>query len=71
MKYFSSPQFSRSCALVQRGFGIGRQTIIGHMMRRERPHPRLGLALILLEAQWQSSVGESQMCLGLRNRRKL
>ena len=42
-------EFSRSSVLVQQGIGIDRQTIVPRLIREES-HPRLGLALILLEA---------------------
>jgi hypothetical protein len=44
-----APKFSRSRVLVQRGIGIDRRTIVARLIGEE-PHPRLGLALILLEA---------------------
>ena len=45
-----APEFSRSRVLVQHGIGIDRQTIVTRVIGEES-HPRLGLALILLEAQ--------------------
>ena len=45
-----APEFSRSRVLVQYGTGIDRQTIVARVIGEES-HPRLGLALILLEAQ--------------------
>ena len=44
-----APEFSRSSVLVQHGIGIDRQTIVPRVIGEES-HPRLGLALILLEA---------------------
>jgi len=50
MKYlFFAPEFSRSSVLVQHGSGIDRPTIVPRLIGEES-HPRLGLALILLEA---------------------
>src|SRR5579859_2294124 len=62
-----APEFSSSRVQVHHGMGIDRQTIVARAMGEES-HPRLGLALILLEAQGQSFVGEMKMCLGLRDR---
>jgi len=64
-------EFSRSCALVQRGIGIDRQTIVARIMKAES-HPWLSLFPILLERQrqWQSSIGEMELCLGFRNHRR-
>jgi len=45
-----APEFSRFRVLVQHGIGIDRQTIVTRVIGEES-HPRLGLALILLEAQ--------------------
>jgi len=45
-----APEFSRSRVVVQHGTGIDRQTIEARVIGEES-HPRLGLALILLEAQ--------------------
>jgi hypothetical protein len=45
-----APEFSRSRNLVQHGIGIDRQTIVARVIGEES-HPRLGLALILLDAQ--------------------
>jgi len=45
-----APEFSRSRVLVQHGTGTDRQTIVARVTGKEF-HPRLGLALILLEAQ--------------------
>src|SRR6202035_20167 len=64
-----APHFGRSCGWVQRGIGIDRQTIVVWIMRKES-RPRLGLTLILLEGQRQSSVSEMQPGLGFCNRRK-
>ena len=44
-----APEFSRSRVLVQHSIGIDRPTIIPRVIGEES-HPRLGLALILLEA---------------------
>jgi hypothetical protein len=44
-----APEFSRSSVMVQHGIGIDRQTIVPRLIGEES-HPRLGLALILLEA---------------------
>ena len=45
-----APEFSRARALVQHGIGIDRQAIVTRAIGEES-HPRLGLALILPEAQ--------------------
>jgi len=45
-----APEFSRSRVLVQHGIGIDRQTVVSRVIGEES-HPRLGLALILLEAE--------------------
>jgi len=45
-----APEFSRSRVLIQHGVGIDRQTIVACVIG-EKSHPRLGLALILLQAQ--------------------
>jgi len=45
-----APEFSRSRVLVQLGTGIDRQTIVARVIG-EKSYPRLGLALILPEAQ--------------------
>ena len=45
-----APEFSRSRVMVQHGTGIDRQTIVARVIGEEC-HPRLRLALILLEAQ--------------------
>jgi len=45
-----APEFSRSCVLVQHGIGIDELTIVARVIGEES-HPRLGLALLLLEAQ--------------------
>src|ERR1700745_2546904 len=48
------PEFSCSSVLVQHGNGIDRPTI------------RLGLALLLREAQGRSFIAEMKTCLGFR-----
>jgi hypothetical protein len=60
-----APELSRSCVLTQHGIDIDRQTIVARAIGEES-HPRLGLALILLEAQRESIVAKMLMCLGLR-----
>ena len=45
-----APEFSRSRVMVQHGTGIDRRTIVARVIGEES-HPRLGLALILPEAQ--------------------
>jgi hypothetical protein len=45
-----APEFSRSSVPVQHGIGIDKQTIVARVIGEES-HPRLGLTLILLEAQ--------------------
>jgi hypothetical protein len=45
-----APEFSRPSVLIQHGIGIERQTIVPRLIGEES-HPRLGLALILPEAQ--------------------
>ena len=54
-----APPFGRPCGWVQRGIGSGRQAIVAWIMREEF-HPRVGLALISLEGQGQSSVSKMQ-----------
>ena len=44
-----APEFSRSSVPVQHGIGIDRQTIVPRVIGEES-HPRLSLALILLDA---------------------
>src|ERR1700690_962790 len=46
-----APEFSRSRVLVQHGIGIDRQTMVAPVIIGDESHPRLGLALILPEAQ--------------------
>ena len=45
-----APELSRSCVLAKHGIGVDRQTIVVRVIGEES-HPRLGLALILLEGQ--------------------
>ena len=45
-----APEFIRSRVLVQHGISIDRKTLVARVIREES-HPRLGLALILLEAK--------------------
>src|SRR5271165_2168787 len=45
-----APEFSRSRVLVRHGIGIDRQTMVARVIGEES-HPRLGLAVVLLDAQ--------------------